>query len=142
MSVGSIIYSLIPVMLLGILCLWVGMSHWKGRLSCKEEIQGVFLCCDVLGFGNHIYTSAKFEYTYNGRKIKQYTLERLSQKRRKEFQKGKTYTLYVNPENPQIVRCTKKTFYFKDFFLVSLGSFFTFGSFFTLLGELIKFLQQ
>lgn len=138
----SIIYSLIPLMFLGILCLWIGMGHWKERLSCKDEIQGVFLSCDVLGFGNRIYTSAKFEYTYNGRKIKQYTLERLSRKKRKEFQKGKTYTLYVNPKNPKIVRCTTKVFYFQDIFLVILGSFFTVGSFFTLLRELMKFLQS
>lgn len=132
----SIIYSMIPLMLFGILCLWIGMGNWRERLSCKEEIQGVFLGCDVLGFGNHIYTSAKFEYTYNGRKIEQYTLERLSQKRRMEFQKGKTYTLYVNPKNPKIARCTTEVFCFQDFFLVILGSFFTFGSFFTLIGEL------
>lgn len=140
MSTNTIIYSLIPVMLLGILCLWIGMRRWKKRFSCKEEIQGVFLCCDLLGFGNHIYTSAKFEYTYNGRKMKQYTLERLSQKKRNSFQKGKTYPLYVNPQNPKVVRCTKKVFYFEDFFLVFLGNFFTLGSFFTLLEELIKFL--
>lgn len=134
-NIMSVIYSLIPLMLLGILLLWIGMGRWKERLFCKEEIQGVFLCCDVLGFGNHIYTSAKFEYTYNGRKIKQYALERLSRKKRNEFQKGKTYTLYVNPKNPKIVRCTKKVFYFQDVFLLILGIFFTLSSFFMLLGK-------
>lgn len=135
MSTNTIIYSLIPVILLGILCLWIGMRRWKERLSCKEKIEGVFLSCDVLGFGNHIYTSAKFEYTYNGRKIKQYAMERLSQKKRKSFQEGKTYPLYVNPQKPKVVRCTKKTFYLEDFFLVILGIFFTLGSLFTLLGN-------
>lgn len=136
MSISTISYSIIPLMILGILCLWVGASRWKERFSCKEEIQGVFLGCDVLGFANHIYTSAKFEYTYRGNKIKQYTLERLSPRKRKRFQKGKIYTLYVNPQNPKIVRCTKKIFYFEDFFLIILGGFFTLGSFLILLEQL------
>lgn len=138
----SMLYSLIPLMFFGVLCLWIGIGNWKERLSCKEEIQGVFLSCDVLGSGNHIYTCAKFEYTYNGRKIQQYTLERLSRKERKEFQKGETYTVYVDPQNPKIVRCTTKVFCFHDFFLVILGSFFTVASLFILLGEFIKFIQS
>lgn len=139
MSTNGIMYCLILVMVLGMLLLWAGMGRWKKRFSCKEQIQGIFLCCDVLGFGNHIYTSAKFEYTYNGSKIKQYAMEELSRKKRKEFQKGKTYTLYVNPKNPRIIRCTKKVIYFKDFLQVILGIFFTLGSFFCLLEQLIRY---
>lgn len=139
MSINATIYVLILVMVLGILLLWTGMSRWKERLSCKEQIQGIFLCCDVLGFGNHIYTSAKFEYTYKGSKIKQYAMEKLSGKKRNKLQKGKMYILYVNPKNPRIIRCTKKVIYFEDFFQVILGSFFTLGSFFSLLEQLIRY---
>lgn len=133
----SISYSLIPLMLLGILCLWIGVGRWKESLSCKEEIQGVFIGLDVLGFGNRIYTSANFEYTYHGKKLRQHTLERLSREKRKEFQKGKIYTLYVNPKNPKIVRCTRNVFRFENFFLVILGGFFYTGFFFPFAGGII-----
>lgn len=69
MSVDPI-YSIIPLFFLCLLCFWVSSSRWKIRLSCKEEIQGVFLYCHVLGFGKNLYTSAKSEYTYNGQKLK------------------------------------------------------------------------
>lgn len=142
MSINAIIYGVILIIsptFFGILPLWTGMSRWRERFSCKEQIQGIFLCYDVLGFGNHIHTSAKFEYTYNGSKIKQYAMDELSRKKRKEFQKGKTYPLYVNPKNPRKIRCTNKVFYFEDFFQVILGSFFTLISFFALLEQLIEF---
>lgn len=85
----SIIYSLIPLMLLGILCLWIGIGNCKERLSCKEEIQGVFLCCDVLCFGNHIYTSAQFEYTYNGEKYNNIHWKDCLEKKEKNFKREK-----------------------------------------------------
>ena len=139
MEIVKIICSFIPLNLLGVLCFWIGFKRWRARLSCKEKIQGIFLCCDVLGFGNNLYTFAKFEYTYHGRKIKQYARERFSAKKGKTFQTGNSYPLYVNPKNPQIIRCTKKTFHFEDFFLVLLGSFFIVGSLFVLFEQIIKF---
>lgn len=123
MSTNTIIYSLIPVMLLGILCLWIGMRRWKKRFSCKEEIQGVFLCCDLLGFGNHIYTSAKFEYTYNGRKMKQYTLERLSQKKETAFKKEKLIHYMSILKTQKLSDVQKKFFILKIFLLYFLEVF-------------------
>ena len=57
-------------------------------------------------------------------------IDDLSRRKWKEFEKGKMYTLYMDPENPKTFRCTTKVIYLDEFIIWMVGAaLFYFGSF-------------
>ncbi len=123
---------------IGFMMFWIGVSRWKQRLSCTEQITGRFLTTEPVRSGKSIKTVGKFEYTYGGQKKTQFAMDDLSGRKKHLFTENETYTLYVNPNNPNEFRCTKKTFSLQDFWLVIMGGFFLFGTLLVVLVEILE----
>lgn len=114
------------------------LSKILERKRCREQITGV---CKKLvkrsTIRHTVYYKAEFLYTYGKKQYQSYALEELGGKENRRFQPEETYPLYINPQDPKHIRCTKKTVTVQNLFgMVLYGFLFLIGAA-GLIGQLI-----
>lgn len=116
----------------------LSLSKILERKRCREQITGV---CNKLvkrsTMRHTVYYKAEFFYTYDGKQYQSSAMEELGGKEKEQFQPDEIYSLYINPQNPAHIRCTKRTVTFQNLFsLVLYGFLFLIGAA-GLIGQLV-----
>lgn len=115
---------------------FMGISNVRNRYSCKEKVNAVCVKLYTIIRQNVGLSNARFEYDYAGKKRYSTALEDLNRKQWKHFKEGETYTIYVNPKKPEMIRCTKTILRLRDLILILFGGFVLLGFIVTLLTNL------
>lgn len=87
------------------------LMEYIDSVRCTEIVQGE--CLEIYKYSSTYSTylvcyKIKFSYCYNRKKYKVWSLERFG-KMPKNFIEDETYSLFINPHKPDIVRCKKET---------------------------------
>lgn len=114
-TIACILFSFLPI--------WIGVSSMKDFLSCTEEIKAEFQSVKTHRYSHTSRTCSTFKYFYNDSNFLSSTLENTSLKEEKNFVPGFSYTIYINPKNPNICKHRKKSIYLVDIFMISFGIF-------------------
>ncbi|MDE7426003.1 MAG: DUF3592 domain-containing protein [Lachnospiraceae bacterium] len=102
--------------------LWFGIYQGIIKvIACKERVTAIYM-------GTKTYTTRKggryynpmFSYIYQDRQYENSTDENFGKWKRKKYQKGNNYTIYLNPQNPNEIR-TKRYPKGSEILLISLG---------------------
>lgn len=104
--IGYMLIALLPGLMFGALLI----AYIKMR-KCTEIIQGK--CIKINKFNStyptySAYYEIKFSYCYNRKKYEEWSLDRFV-KKPKNFVEGESYSLFLNPQKPYIIRCRKQT---------------------------------
>ena len=103
---------------------WVGATNVKERISCKEKKQAKFLGIKTVPAVLYRYRYiAVFEVEIHGKKREHGAIENLGVLKKRRFKVGQTYTIYSNPQNPYIFRCTKKIIPIRKFILYGWAAY-------------------
>ena len=114
----------------GILLIRIGFGKWRRRIRCKVPVEAVFERTVTKKTGDHVRTYAVFSY-----------VERLSRREKSSLEKGKTYVIRINEENPKKLCYLRKNFQMEDLFTFFLGVAFLLSGLFYLLQGMF-FLNQ
>lgn len=117
----------------GILLIRIGFGKWRRRIRCKVPVEAVFEWTVTKKTGDHVRTYAVFSYVYHEEKFRQCTMERLSRREKSSLEKGKTYVIRINEENPKKLCYLRKNFQMEDLFTFFLGVAFLLSGLFYLL---------
>ena len=111
---------------------WVahlGWERFQKRRRCREPITGV--CKEVVTLPrslNSYYDKVRFYYVYEGKKYETFAVDEMGGRKSSKFEPGKSYPLYINPDKPENIRCTKKVIRFDDWFcILFFGCFYVMG---------------
>lgn len=120
-------------------CMWMGKDEIKSRRSCTEEKQAKFLGIKPVRYGSGgPVMRGQFEFEYRRKKRQEYTMDHLGGRRGDAFKEGEVYTIYINPQDPSICRCTQKIYYIQDFIFIIVGGIGFYGGAIVVLIEIIK----
>lgn len=75
---------------------------------CREKAAAVYLGAKLRGTGVGTYYEPLFSFKYQNRQYQRTTGEIFRRRKlKKRYQAGREYTIYINPQNPNII-CTKR----------------------------------
>jgi hypothetical protein len=112
----------------GFAACWLAVSNVKDTYSCKEKVSAVLVDYGLGRFKAHLHSYPSFKFRYKG-KIYTSSATDCSSPRYvfKHYKKWNTYTIYVCPENPALIRMERKL-RFSDIALFLFGLTFMFLS--------------
>lgn len=136
MNIAFILLGIIGVVY-GTLLVGIGLWKWRKRIHCKVPVEAVFEKTVTKKMGDRVRTYALFSYCYQGKKFRQHTMERITQKEKKSLEKGKIYTIRINDENPKKLCYLRKNFQLEDLLTFILGIAFWLSGIFYLIEEFV-----
>ena len=119
---------------------WAGKSMVMEKVRCKQIGCGRYVGEKVVRiscYGSY-RRRAEFEVEVDGKLQRLCAIDDLSRRKWKEFEEGKMYTLYINPEKPETFRCTTKVIYPDELLIWIVGSLFFYGCAIVFILELFK----
>ena len=136
MNAAFILLGIIGVVY-GTLLVGIGLWKWRKRIHCKVPVEAVFEKTVTKKMGDRVRTYALFSYHYQGKKFRQHTMERITQKEKKSLEKGRIYTIRINEENPKKLCYLRKNFQLEDLLTLILGIAFWLSGIFYLIEEFV-----
>ena len=136
MNITFILLGIIGVVY-GTLSVGIEFRKWRARIHCRVPVEAVFERILTKKMGDRVRTYALFSYQYQGKKFRQCTMERIMRKEKNSLEKGKTYTIRIDGENPKKLCYLRKNFQLEDLLTIILGIAFWLCGIFYLIGEFV-----
>lgn len=115
------------VVAMGIGLIFLLLGSYMGiikKFMCSRRVEAQFIGAATYKLKGIRHYTPRFSFRYNGKCYSNTTGEMYSERRlEKKFRKGKSYTIYVNPKNPNTI-CMKKLPSWSSVLLMFLGILF------------------
>lgn len=89
---------------LGGALLSISLGDWIERKRCKIKIKGVYSHSYIYKSNRGSHYEVVFDYSFNNKNYHKSGLDTFTKKQAEAFEKGKEYSLYINPKKPKIFR--------------------------------------